>query len=94
MPNNTLRYLSFGCVALIATYLVLIVATLFFAGVQSGLTEEIQERESAVAALETEYYDTLAALTGNEYLSVGLVSPLAVQYVQEGGDTAVTRLDR
>lgn len=94
MPSRTLHLLSLGCVALVAAYLALIATTLYFASVRSSLTADIRAQESAVAALETEYYDAIARLSVDTYSAAGFVSPVAVEYVSEGGETAVTRADR
>lgn len=94
MPSRTIHYLSIGCVALVAAYLALIAATLYFASIRSGLSADIRAGESAVATLETEYYDAIAHLSVDTYSTAGFVSPLAVEYVSEGGETAVTRADR
>jgi hypothetical protein len=94
MPSRTLHYLSYACLALVAAYIALFATTLFFASVRSGLAAELRERESSVAALETDYYDAISRLNAGNYVSFGLVSPVAVEYVSEGGTTAVTRADR
>ncbi len=94
MPSRTIHFLSYACLALVGAYLVLITATLFFASVKSSLTGELRERETAVASLETEYYDAIAALSTENYVSAGFVSPSAVRYVSAGGDAVVTRADR
>ncbi len=94
MPSRTIQYLAYACVTLVAAYIALFATTLFFASVRSGLAAELRERESVVAALETDYYDAISRINAGDYVSLGLVSPVAVEYVTEGGDTAVTRADR
>jgi hypothetical protein len=94
MPSRALHRLSYACLVLVAAYIALFATALFFASIRSSLSAELRERESAVAALETEYYDAISKLQGSDYVSAGFTSPVAVDYVAEGGDTAVTRLDR
>jgi hypothetical protein len=94
MPSRALHHLSYACIALVAAYLALISVTLYFASVRSALSSEIRVHEGAVAALETEYYDAISRLSAGHQAYDGFASPVAVEYVTEGGDTAVTRADR
>jgi hypothetical protein len=94
MPSRTIHLLSYACLTLAAAYVALIATTLFFASVRSSLSSELALRESAVAALETEYYDALARLDTEDFTAAGFDTPRSVSYVIPGGDTAVTRADR
>lgn len=93
MPKNAIAILSLSCGASFAAYLLLVLATVFFASMQTGLALEAREAESRIAALETEYYGAIDRLSGADLASAGLGNPKKVEYVSLHGAPAVTRAD-
>ncbi len=91
MPPKSIAILSLSCGAVFAAYLALIVATVFFATWQSGLSAAARDSEARIAALETEYFAAIDALQATDLSHVGLHEPTKVEYVAANGTPAVTR---
>lgn len=94
MPKNTVAVLSLSLGATGASYIVLVLAAIFFASWQTELSRTAGEAEARIAVLETEYYDAIGQLSSLDLGSTGLASPLHVRYVAKDGYPAVTRVDR
>lgn len=93
MPKNAVAVLSLSCGATLTAYIALIIATVFFASLQTGFAHEAREAESRIAALETEYYDAIDRLSGADLALRGLHEPRRVEYVSLGGAPSFTRAD-
>ena len=94
LPNRTITFLSVGCGALVAAYVALVAVTVFYATVRTDHMMEARSMESRVAALETEYYDSISRLSATDVTAEGYVTPQAVEYVAALGAPAVTRAAR
>lgn len=80
MPSRTISILSCSAVALVAAYLVLIVATVSLAAWQTNLAMEVHETEADIARLESRYYAMVAEIDRTDPGSRGLEKPSQVLY--------------
>lgn len=90
MPSKTIPVLGYFVAALIAAYLVLMVATVSLAAWQTNLAVEIHETESELSRLEARYYDMIAAIDRTDPGTYGLTAPKSVTYAQTASAPAVT----
>lgn len=93
LPSRIIRHLAIACGAAFAAYVALVLATVYFASYATELAGEIREREAAIVALETEYYDAVGRLTASDPSALGFVTPSAVRYVSADGVPSFTRAD-
>jgi hypothetical protein len=80
MPDRTIAILSWTAGALFLAYLVLVIATVSLAAMQTSLAAEVRSTEGGIAELESTYYATLARENASTPSSVGLVAPASVAY--------------
>jgi hypothetical protein len=90
MPNRLIPVLSLSCATLFAVYVALVVATIFFAALETKLSASMRDTESRISSLETEYYDAIAKLNDTNVLSAGYHQPLSVEYVAANGKPTFT----
>lgn len=90
MPKLAIPVLGYSIAALVATYLVLIVATVSMAAWQTNLAMEVHETESDIARLESRYYDMVAQIDRRDPASMGLVAPKTVSYAPTKAAPTVT----
>ncbi len=90
MPNKTLTILGFSCAAVFAAYIVLVIATVFFATWETELASSAGEAEARISALETEYFDAIARLSETNVASAGYHQPDRVEYVAANGKPTFT----
>lgn len=83
MPDRTVAFLSFSAAAIFALYLVLVIATIALATVQTSLAQQVRETEGRIAQLETTYYADIARQNASSPASVGLVAPADVEYATQ-----------
>lgn len=95
MPNRLTSVLSYTAGALLATYLVLVVATVSFAAWQTELAHSVRETEMAIGDLETQYYQAIGRINDLDPASAGFVMPSAIGYVVDSGpSTGLSRATR
>lgn len=90
MPSRTIAYLSYTSVALIASYLVLVVVTVTLASWQTNLAMEVHETEQEIGRLEGRYYAMVSEIDRTNPESRGLAKPAAVTYATSASAPAVT----
>ncbi|HRH24483.1 MAG TPA: hypothetical protein PK109_02760 [Candidatus Paceibacterota bacterium] len=90
MPHKTIPILGFSCALLFAGYIVLVIATVFFATWETELASSASLTESRIAALETEYFDAIATLSETNVASAGYNHPERVEYVAANGKPTFT----
>ena len=90
MPSRTISYLSYTAVALIASYLALVVVTVTLAAWQTNLAMEVHETEADIARLEARYYDMVAQIDQTNPASLGLTKPGRVMYASTQTAPSVT----
>jgi hypothetical protein len=90
MPSQTVSILGYAIAALVASYLVLISATVFQAAWQTNLAMEVHETEADIARLEARYYDMVAAIDQRDPASLGLGKPARVMYATTQAAPAVS----
>ncbi len=94
LPQNALRHLAIACGALFAAYVLLVLATVYFASYRTELASDVRSQEAKIVALETEYYDAVGKLTASDPAELGFVEPAAVRYVSARTGPVFTRADR
>jgi hypothetical protein len=94
MPNRAITYLGATASVLFITYMMLVAATIYFASVRTEVGASVRALESEVAALETDYYDTISKISAADVAVYGYVTPNEVQYVARGGEPTLTRADQ
>lgn len=90
MPSCTISYLSYTAVALIASYLALVVVTVTLAAWQTNLAMEVHETEQEIGRLESRYYAMVAEIDRTDPGMRGLAKPVAVTYASSASAPAVT----
>ncbi len=73
--------LGAAAIALCAAYIGLVVATIFFAALQTKLADTMQSTQTEIAALESSYYDSVAMLDATDPRTLGFVKPSRVEFV-------------
>ncbi len=78
--------------SLATLYVMLVIATISFAAIQTDLASSVRDTQSAIGATETDYYAQVAKLSAVAPSSIGLVSPSRVSYaVKVAGPTLTLR---
>ncbi len=90
MPNRLIPILSLSCATLFVAYVALVIATIFFAALETKLAASMRDAESRIASLETEYYDAIEKLNSTNVASAGFHQPRSVEYVAANGKPTVT----
>ncbi|MBU0749958.1 hypothetical protein KKH15_00380 [Patescibacteria group bacterium] len=94
MPSRTITTLSYFTGALLALYLVLVVATVSFAAWQTELAHSVRETEIAIGELETQYYKAIGRINDMNPLEAGFVAPSRIGYVVDSGPVGLSRANR
>jgi|CXWL01.1.fsa_nt_gi hypothetical protein len=90
MPNRTIPLLSVFSGILISVYVVLVCTTVVFAAVQTDLARTLSDTRASIGTLEASYYEKVAELNNTDPASIGLVTPILVQYVSAIKVTGIT----
>ena len=90
MPNRLIPILSLACGSTFVVYVVLVIATIFFASLETQLSASGRETESRISSLETEYFEAIAKLHTTNVVSAGYNNPVRVEYVAASGKSTVT----
>ena len=90
MPNKIIPILGLSCAAVFAGYIVLVIATVFFATWETELASSASLAESRIAALEAEYFDAIAVVSTTNVASAGYHAPERVEYVAANGNPTFT----
>lgn len=90
MSNRLVPILSLLCGVVCSAYIVLVIATIFFATWQTELSLSVRTTESRISVLETEYYDAITKLNTTNVASAGFIAPIQVEYVSASGKPTVT----
>lgn len=80
MPDRTVMMLSFAAGIIFFMYIVMVIVTVTFATVQTGLAAAVRTTEGEIAQLETTYYAAIAQQNAATPASIGLVAPESVTY--------------
>lgn len=82
--------LALGLVgALALAYLGLIAVVMSYAATTIAFSQSVRSDESAVATLESQYLDTIAAVTHTDYRALGYAAPVSIAYVPGTSATAL-----
>lgn len=90
-------YLPFSpvslCVTLVAvlavSYIGLMAMVMSYAALTVEFSQSVRSDESAVAALESQYLDRVAEITGTDYTALGYAKPTAQIFVRAQSATAL-----
>jgi L-lactate permease len=88
MSDRLVPTLGISCALLTASYVSLVVITVFFAAWQSQAVYSVRNTESAIGNLEAKYYTTMNHVTQLNPATLGFVTPATVQYVAEARDAS------
>ena len=90
MSDRFIPILSWTALALLCTYVALVVTTISFATWQTQQLAAIRETEGNIAAIEASYYDAIARINRTDPSVHGLGEPHSVRYVTAVSGTNVT----
>lgn len=72
-------------------YLFLVGTTVYFVSIETKLRLALHDTESAITALESEYYGAIARINSENPAAFGLVAPDRVEYVAAAPRGAISR---
>lgn len=87
-------YLGSIFAALVGTYLLLMIGTVYLASLQTELLAQVHEKEAAIGQLEARYYIAVGELHATHPATLGLFPPKVKHYAREATAPVLTRVDR
>ncbi len=88
LPFSPIRLVG-GIVAILSvTYIGLIAVVMSYAALTIEFSQSVKNDEASVAALESEYFSTIARITNTDYRAAGYAPPLATTFVRAKSPTA------
>ena len=91
MPNRLITYLGAGFGVVAATYLTLVVFTVYLASLQTQLGSQIGDTQAAIGTLEASYYRAVTAIDATDPAALGYVQPVQREYARAATAPILTR---
>lgn len=76
-------------VTLAVAYVALIATVMSYATMTVGFSSSLRDDEAAIASLESQYLDRIAAVTATDYAAAGYGAPAEELYVPKASETAL-----
>ncbi len=80
MPDRTITFLGYALAGLLSVYVVLVIATVSFATMQTELALSVRDTESRIGVLETHYYAQVGMISATDPHTLNLSKPAKVSY--------------
>jgi hypothetical protein len=90
MPDKTVSNLSYTASGLFIVYVFFMIATVYFATLQTSLAASVRETEGGITQLEKSYYDGVAVVSSANPHGAGYVTPSDVRYAEARTSTGLT----
>ncbi|HVW71762.1 MAG TPA: hypothetical protein VHB93_01260 [Candidatus Paceibacterota bacterium] len=91
MPNRLITYLGTTFGVVIATYLSMVVFTVYLASEQTRLGSQIGDTEASIGTLEASYYQQVTKIDAIDPAALGFVQPQAREYARAATAPVLTR---